>query len=157
MDIVSIAPATRTAALGRAAVEVSGLSLRKLTQLIVEYPDLLAFAGGGKVDLLGLLSRAPEMALAIFAVGVVGPARPRWWRLSQPMSEEDLLRAFDRAATGQQLDALADIVDMTFEGTRGTPFLRSVLAAAFKSASPSPDSPSQSPTTEPPMAGSSSS
>ena len=155
MDLVSIAPATRTVALGRAAVEVSGLSLRRLTQLIVEYPDLLAFAGGGTVDLLGLLARAPEMALAIFAVGVVGPAPRRRWRIwRREIAEGDLLRAFDAAATGQQLDILACIVELTFAGQRGAPFLRSVLAGVVPGATA--EASSEPPTSDASMPSSSS-
>jgi hypothetical protein len=68
--------------------------------------------------------KGPEMALAIFALGVVGPARPRFWRRRQLPSTMTICSAkFDQAAAGQQLDALADIVDLTFEGQRGRPFL----------------------------------
>src|SRR6266702_5136335 len=132
MDIVSIAPTTRTVALGRATVAVSGLSLRKLTQLIAEYPELLAFAGGGSIDAAALVVGAPQMALAIFALGVNGQTRPPWWqlwRLLKPAGEVDLLAAFDRAATGQQIGILDAIVEATFEGERGGPFLKSALAA----------------------------
>lgn len=127
MDIVAISPATKTVALGSAAVEVSGLSLRKLSQLIAAYPDLLGLAAG-KVDLSTIIFKAPNMALAIFAVGVVGLAREGFWqRRVQKIKEDDLLSLFDKAATGQQLDCLAVIVDLTFKGERGIPFLRSVI------------------------------
>jgi hypothetical protein len=149
MDLAAISPATKTAALGSAAVEVTGLSLRKLTQLIVAYPDLLALAAG-KVELASLIFKAPEMALAIFSVGIVGPARPRFWARWQPIDDEDLLKAFDKAATGQQLDVLATIVDLTFKGERGIPFLRSVigsLAISTPSSKPEPE-PSAPPPSE---------
>jgi hypothetical protein len=134
-DLASIAPATRTVALGRAAVEVGGLSLRKLTQLVAAYPDLIGFVAGGKIDVVNLLARGPEMALAIFAVGLVGPAQRRFWQRGQlRMSDDKMLAAFDKAAAGQQIDAIDAIVDLTFRGERAGPFLTSLLAALEKGA-----------------------
>lgn len=129
MNLQAISPATKTVALGSAAVEVCGLSLRKLSQLIVAYPELLGLAAG-KVDLSTIIFKAPNMALAIFSVGVVGVARPTFWhRRVQKIKDEDLLTLFDEAATGQQLDCLSTIVDLTFKGERGIPFLRSVIGS----------------------------
>jgi len=147
MDLASIAPATKTVALGSAAVEVTGLSLRKITQLIVKYPELLALAAG-KVELSNLIMSAPESALAIFALAVVGPSRHRWWQRQMTAAleatEDSMIRAFDEAATGQQLDALAIIVDLTFKGERGIPFLKSLIG------SPRPNSmPNSEPEREP--------
>jgi len=134
MDLASIAPATKTVALGSAAVEVTGLSLRKLTQLVVEYPSLLSFVAGGTADFAEMLVGAPNMALAIFSLGVVGPARPRWRLAAIRISEDSLLTAFDRASTGQQLEILATIVDITFKGgERAVPFLRSVIGSLVTS------------------------
>lgn len=130
MDLQSIAPATRTVALHGAAVEVTGISLRKLTQLVGAYPELIGFLGAGGVDVASLLVKGPEMALAIFALGLVGPARKRFWqRRALRISNDDLLAAFDDAAAGEQIDALADIVDLTLRGQRGRPFLQSLAAA----------------------------
>jgi hypothetical protein len=133
MDLSAISPSTRTVALGRATVEVAGLSLRSLTQLIAAYPALVGLAIGGKVDLTSLVLKGPEMGLAIFSLGVVGPAQPnflaRFWRRRQSIADDNLIETFDNAATGQQLDALADIVELTFRGERGVPFLKGLLAA----------------------------
>lgn len=133
MDIVSIAPATKTVALGSAAVEVSGLSLGKLAQVVRDYPQLVGFASGGKLDVGALLERGPEMALALFVAGLVGPAKPkRFWFGGVEWVKSDidaLIAAFDAAAAGQQIDILSVIVDLTFKGERGAPFLASVIAA----------------------------
>lgn len=125
MDLQSIAPATKTVPLGSGTVEITGLSLRKLTQLIVRYPDLLALAAG-KADLASLLVMAPEAMLAIFSVGVVGHT-PRWWKKLRKTDEAELLRAFDDASTGQQIDILTAIFEFTFAGESGRPFLAGVL------------------------------
>lgn len=141
MDLASIAPATKTVALGSAAVEVTGLSLRKITQLIVKYPELLALAAG-KVELSSLIMSAPDSALAIFALAVVGPSQPHWWQrrgASLEATEDAMIQAFDDAATGQQLDVLATIVDLTFKGERGVPFLKSLLGASPRE-TPTPSS-----------------
>ena len=128
MDLQSIAPATKTVPLGRGTVEITGLSLRKLTQLIVRYPDLLALASG-KADLANLLVSAPEAMLAIFSVGVVGPGRRWWqiWKLFRKSDETEIIRAFDDASTGQQFDILSQIFEFTFAGESARPFLAGVL------------------------------
>ncbi|HMF50552.1 MAG TPA: hypothetical protein VK603_18000 [Candidatus Saccharimonadales bacterium] len=164
MDLISLSPATKTVALGSAAVEVSGLSLRKLTQLVSAYPDLLGFVAGGTTDIARLIINAPNMALAIFSVGVVGPARPRLWRRwHSTLNDDDLLKAFDNAATGQQIEIIATIVDVTFKGgERAVPFLRSVIGSLVTStpnSKPEPEpsaAPNESETREEPMPTSSS-
>lgn len=125
MDLQSIAPATKTVPLGSGTVEITGLSLRKLTQLIVRYPELLALASG-KADLESILVAAPEAMLAIFSVGMVGQT-PRWWRKFRRADETEILRAFDEASTGQQIDILAAIFEFTFAGESARPFLAGVL------------------------------
>jgi hypothetical protein len=128
MDLQSIAPATKTVPLGSGTVEITGLSLRKLTQLIVRYPDLLALASG-KADLANLLIVAPEAILAVFSVGVVGQTR-RWWRVLswfRGADEAAILRAFDEASTGQQIDIITQIYEFTFTGESARPFLEGVL------------------------------
>lgn len=136
MDLTSIAPARKTVALGSAAAMVTGLSLRKLTRLIGEHPALLGFAGSGDIDIASLVVSGPDMALAIFAEGLIGPAKPRGlWRSSLDGSAP--LAAFESAPAGQQIDALATIYDLTFRGERAAPFLRNViglLVAGQKSA-----------------------
>jgi hypothetical protein len=127
VDLQSIAPATKTVPLGSGTVEITGLSLRKLTELIVRYPDLLALASG-KADLANLLIAAPEAILAIFSVGAV--QTPRWWRVLswfRVAGEAAILRAFDEASTGQQIDIVAQIFEFTFTGESARPFLEGVL------------------------------
>jgi hypothetical protein len=138
MDLLSIGPATKTVALGRAAVEVSGLSLRKLTSLVRDHPALLSFVGDGTIDTAALVSSGSEMALAMFGMGVIGPAKQRWGRAP---TDENLMTAFDAAAAGQQIDILATIVDLTFKGERGAPFLQSVIGALSASREPATDQP----------------
>lgn len=140
-DLVSIAPATKTVALGSAAVVVTGLSLRKLTQLIVAYPDLVALATGGRIEIAALLGQAPDGALAIFSLGVVGRARPKWRAASVLMSgdDDDLVDAFDAAPSGQQIEILGAIFDLTFKGSeRARPFLKTLLAPKPEPASQDP-------------------
>jgi hypothetical protein len=137
MDLVAISPVTKTVPLGRGAVEVTGLSLRKLTGLMAAYPELVPLAAGGEVNLARLLVEAPESALTIFSLGLQGAGRPRrqrllFWRkeAAAPLQDDaNLLEAFDAAPAGQQLDALGAIVDLTFKGERAIPFLKAVAAA----------------------------
>jgi len=151
-DLVSIAPATKAVALGSAAVVVTGLSLRKLTQLIVAYPDLVGLVTGSRIEIAALLEQAPDGALAIFSLGVVGRARPKWWRAATAMmsdTEDDLVAAFDAAPSGQQIEILGTIFDLTFRGSeRAIPFLKTLLVPA-----PAPESPvpPQPPTPETPV------
>jgi hypothetical protein len=135
MDLVAISPVTRTVPLGRGAVEVTGLSLRKLTGLMAAYPELVPLAAGGEVNLARLLVEAPESALTIFSLGLQGAGRPLrrrllfWRRPEAAVDEAALLAAFDLAPAGQQLDALGTIIDLTFKGERAVPFLKAVAAA----------------------------
>lgn len=150
MDLVNIAPATKTVALGSATVEVTGLSLRKCTLLIVSYPDVATLVLGGNIDIGTLIATAPEAALAIFSLGVVG--RPRSWRRPAALiAEEDFCPAFDMAPAGQQIEIISTIYDLTIKGgERAVPFLRSLLSApkteggspsVASSTSPNPESP----------------
>lgn len=150
MDLASIAPATRTVPLGSGTVEITGLSLRKLTKLAVEYPALLVLASG-KLDIQTLVVSAPDAVLAIFAVGIVEPRRPtswQFWKRSLPGAAAQV-KAFDEAATGQQIDLLAQIFELTFEGQRAGPFLAAVLTSLNVPASP-PDLETSAPTSPPP-------
>lgn len=152
MNLANIGPATKTVALGGAAVEVSGLSLRKLTQLIGAYPQLVGFLAGGKVDVTAILVEGPDMAMAIFSLGVVGPARRRFWSRRVPMVDEGMLAAFDQAAAGRQMEALASIFDLTFKGgERALPFLKmfvAPLAAVPEPDAPPPSEPSPTPSND---------
>lgn len=152
MDLVSIAPATKTVALGGAAVVVTGLSLRKLTQLLVSFPDMAGLFVGGTLDVGVLLQQAPDAALAVFSLGVVGKAKPRWWQQPAPRIWDDdhdaLLAAFDAAPAGQQIEALGAIFDLTSKGgDRALPFLKAALArpAAVATPEPMPAPPSETP------------
>lgn len=114
MDLQSIFPTRKTVPFSNGTVEVMGLSLRKATQLSIEYPDLLALANG-KANLAGLIVSAPNAALAIFAQGIApGP------------DNVALLEAFDEAPMGQQIELLSVIIDLTFAGERARPFLASL-------------------------------
>lgn len=151
MDLVAISPITKTVPLGRGAVEVTGLSLRKLTGLMVAYPELAQLAAGGEVNLPQLLIQAPESALAIFSLGLMGAGRPlrrrllSWGTEAPVENDANLLRAFDQAPAGQQLDALGAIVDLTFKGERAVPFLKSVVAAIARPKDSTPQEATPSP------------
>lgn len=128
MDLQSIAQATKAVPFCGGTVDVIGLSLRKLTQLIVKYPELLTLVAGS-ADLASLVISAPEAMLSIVALGTP--------YLSEQDSER-LLKAFDDAAVGQQIDLLSAICDLTFAGQRAGPFLASLALqlATPKSAAP---------------------
>jgi hypothetical protein len=127
MDMQSIAPATKTVPLGSGTVEITGLSLRKLTELVLRFPELLALAAG-KMDLAGLMVSAPDAMLAVFAVGFAAPAKPRFWEFWKQFRDEAMvLKTFDEAATGQQIDILTKMFEITFAGESARPFLAGVL------------------------------
>jgi hypothetical protein len=127
MDLQSIAPATKTVPLGSGAVEITGLSIRKLTQLVLRFPDLLVFAAG-QMDLPALMAAAPDAMLAVFAVGFVAPVKPRFWEFWKRFRDEAaILGAFDAAPTGQQIDILTRMFEITFAGESARPFLAGVL------------------------------
>lgn len=150
MNLVAISPATKTVALGGAAVEVTGLSMRKLTQLIVAYPELVGLAAGGRIDIAPIILKGPEMGLAIFSLAVLGPARVRFWQNLQTIKHEHMLAAFDKASAGQQIEILGAIVDLTFKGgERAVPLLRSVAASLVTSTENSSSEPAPSSEPEP--------
>ncbi len=125
MDLRSIAATTKAVPFCGGTVDVIGLSLRKLTQLIVRYPELMTLVGGGD-DIANLVTSSPEAALSIVALG------------TGDLSERDskkMLKAFDEATVGQQIDLLGSIIELTFAGQRAGPFLAS-LAARTGSAPP---------------------
>jgi hypothetical protein len=127
MDLQSIAPATKTVPLGSGTVEITGLSIRKLTQLVLQFPELLALAAG-KMDLASLVVSAPDAMLAVFAVGVATPTKPKFWEFWKRFRDEAaILRAFDEASTGQQIDILTQMFEITFAGESARPFLAGVL------------------------------
>lgn len=116
MDLQSIAATTKAVPFCGGTVDVIGLSLRKLTGLIVKYPELITLVSGN-ADLSGLVTSAPEAVLSIVALG------------TGEMSERDskkLLNAFDKATVGEQIDLLSSIIDLTFAGERAAPFLASL-------------------------------
>jgi hypothetical protein len=115
MDLQSIFPTRKAVPFLNGTVEVSGLSLRKATHLIIEYPELLALANG-QADLASLIVSAPNAALAILAQGIT------------PGDNKALLEAFDEAPVGAQIDLLSAIIDLTFAGQRAAPFLASLAA-----------------------------
>jgi hypothetical protein len=125
MDLASIAPATRTVPLGRGTVEITGLSLRKLNQLLVQFPALLSL-GSGKIDLAALLLEAPEASLAVFSIAIA-PSQFRFWQFWKWFPGDVApFKSFDAAAAGQQLEILFDIFALTFEGERARPFLETL-------------------------------
>jgi len=135
MDLVSIAPATKTVPLGRGTVQVTGLSMRKIRDLDEVFPNLRSFVFADEFDVGLLLAEAPNIALGLFSQGYVGPARFAWWRRSAALiSNDDLAKArqaFDRAPAGQQIEILGAIFDLTMKGSdRVLPFLRQIFAPA---------------------------
>ena len=122
MDLTSIAAASKTVPLGKGTVEITGLSLSKLAQSIVRYPELLSLAAG-KIEPTILFS-APGLALAMFSLGIV-ERKKRFWQF-WILDEVSILKAFEEAPLGQQLDLLKQIYDMTFAGESARPFLAAV-------------------------------
>jgi len=122
MDLSSIAPASKTVPLGKGTVEITGLSLTKLAQSIARYPELLSLAAG-KIE-PAILFSAPELSLAMFSLGIVERKKCFWqfWILD----EASILKAFEEAPLGQQLDLLKQIYDLTFAGESARPFLAAV-------------------------------
>ncbi len=128
-DLRELYPMPLAVPFGSGTVEVTGLSLRKLTALIHQYPDLIGVLSGGKVAFNELLSRVPDAALAAFALVV---------------HDEETVKAFDDLAFGQQADILGAIYDLTVGGKRAGPFLASV-AAQLRLTPPNEASPNSSP------------
>jgi hypothetical protein len=126
MDMQSIYPATKTVPFLGTTVEVSGLSLRAATHLIIEFPVLLALASG-QADISSLIVAGADAALSIAAQGITGPD-----------NNKALLKAFDEAPAGQQIDLLSVIVDLTFRGERAVPFLAGLAARAAPPSSAPP-------------------
>lgn len=116
MDLQSIAATTKAVPFLNGTVEVTGLSLRKATHLIIEFPELLALASG-RADLASLIVSAPNAALAILSQGI------------KPGDNKAVLEAFDEAPAGAQIDLLSAIIDLTFKGQRAAPFLASLAAS----------------------------
>lgn len=130
-DLRELYPMPLAVPFGSGTVEVTGLSLRKLSALIHQYPDLVGVLSGGKVAFSELLSKVPDAALAAFALVV---------------SDATVVKAFDDLAFGQQADILGAIYDLTIGGKRAAPFLESVAAQLRAGSQPSSaPSPSSSP------------
>lgn len=129
-DLRELYPVPKAVPFGSGTVEVTGLSLRKISALVHEYFDLISIFSGGKVGIGDLLVKAPEAALAIFALVV---------------SDEDKVKAFEDLPFGQQADILGAIYDLTIGGERAGPFLASVAAQLRVEDRPAKTSPNSSP------------
>jgi hypothetical protein len=127
MDLQSIAATTKAVPFCGGTVDVIGLSLRKFTRVITQYPELLTLIGGS-ADIPNLVMSAPESMLSIVALGTPD--------LSESDSET-LLRAFDNAPLGQQIDLIYEIYDLTFAGKRAAPFL-AIVASRISATSAGP-------------------
>jgi len=137
MDLQSISPASKTVPLGKGTVEITGLSLRKLQKSFIQYPELLSLAAG-KIE-PSIIFSAPELSLAMFSLGIV-ERKKRFWRF-WIQDRSSILKAFDEAPLGQQIDLLKQIYDMTFAGESALPFLAAVRTSL--------QIPSESPIQEP--------
>jgi hypothetical protein len=139
VGLTELYPAPKTVPFGTGTIEVTGLSMRKVSALMHQYPDLVSIFSGGAVGLSNLLTQAPDAALAVFALVV---------------SDETRIKEFDNLAFGQQADILAAIYELTVGGERAGPFLADVVARLrvvdepqirpSQSPSSSPSSPSSS-------------
>jgi hypothetical protein len=113
IGLTELYPAPKAVPFGAGTIEVTGLSMRKVSALMHQYPDLVSIFSGGAVGLSNLLTQAPDAALAVFALVV---------------SDETRIQEFDNLAFGQQADILAAIYELTVGGERAGPFLADVVA-----------------------------
>lgn len=135
-DLRELYPVPRTVPFGSGTAEVKGLSLREIAALVHEYHELIGIFSGNKVGLGVLLVKAPDAALAIFAFGYVGAAKPSLWRRfwlsfrgQKPnLPPDDPHQAFDKLGFGQQADILGAIYDLTLGGERAGPFVASLAS-----------------------------
>jgi hypothetical protein len=105
-------PTTKTVPFGTTSIEVTGISIRKLAALLDEYPEIASLLAGEGVAYATLHARAPDAALAVFALVV---------------DDETTIRAFDNLPFGQQVDIIGAIYDLTLGGQRARPFLEAVI------------------------------
>jgi hypothetical protein len=95
-------------------LEITGLSIRKLSGLITAYPDLLGLLAGG-FDLGSMIAAFPDAIQKIIAEGT--------------RASSGVLERFDSAPAGEQIDLLSEIFDVTFQGGKAMPFILGMLGA----------------------------
>jgi len=118
VDITDIAPGKGEVTIGDSIVEVRGLSLHVVADIIGKYPVILGYMqNGGVDDPLGLLASVPDAAIEIMAAGL-GRATDAATLV--------ILRDWEMP---QQTSLLTGILNRTFRGSAG-PFVRALLAAA---------------------------
>lgn len=113
IDLTDLYPAPKVVPFGKGTIEVTGISMRKIVTLVDEYQELVPLFSDETVPLETILLKAPDAALAVFALVV---------------SDEDKIRTFDILPLGQQLDILGAIFDLTLGGERAVPFLANIAA-----------------------------
>jgi hypothetical protein len=137
VDIKDIAPGKGEVIIDDSVVEVRGLSLHRVAEIVGKHPAILAYLQTGSVDdPLALLTSLPDAALEIMAGGIG----------RRDIPTIDILRDWELA---QQTDLLTGVLARTFRGSAG-PFVRTLLAAAARGAKGGQSSPSESVPTSPP-------
>jgi hypothetical protein len=136
--LTDLLPLEKTIPLGGGNVTVTGVSLRKFMALIVRHPELLGLLNG-KTDIAAFVAGAADTANDIVSLGLIEPDEDK---------VEAILKAFDAAPMGQQIDILDAIKELTLTGKNVAPFLEGVMRGYAKvTAAPSPTS--SSPLSEP--------
>ena len=122
VSVVDIAPARGEVTIDEAVVEIRGLSLHIVADLIQRFPPLLAYLEKGAVDdPAALVASLPGAAIAIMAAGVGKP------------DDTEVKSALENWELSQQTDLLTGILARTFRGSAG-PFVQTLLGAAVRSA-----------------------
>ena len=137
VDIKDIAPGKGEVTIGEeSVVEIRGLSLHRVAEIVGRHPAILVFLQTGAVDdPLALLTSLPEASIEIMAAGV------------GQSGDEATIAALRGWEMSQQTDLLTGILERTFRGSAG-PFVRMLLAAAARGAKVPPD-PSANPQASP--------
>ncbi|MBR0687349.1 hypothetical protein JQ594_15565 [Bradyrhizobium manausense] len=138
VDIRDIAPGKAEITIDDTVVEVRGLSLHRVAEIVGRYPAILGFLQtGGVEDPMALLTSLPDAAIEIMAAGV-GQA-----------GDEAAIAALREWELAQQTDLLTGVLGRTFRGSAG-PFVRTLLAAAARGAKGLQPGPSESAPISPP-------
>jgi hypothetical protein len=101
VGLIDIAPLTKTVTIRDVAVEVSGVSVRGIAQLLARFPELRALMAGREVAIENLLSLGGEVVAAIIAAGTGVPG------------DAAAERAADRLSLDEQADLLVAILELT--------------------------------------------
>lgn len=105
-SLLDIAPITETVEVAGKQIQVSGISIRDIANLIVRFPKLKDLFAGDRdnINATGLAAMIPEAIGAIIACGVGSP------------HDKKYEVAANKLATGDQVALLATIITLTLPG-----------------------------------------